>query len=301
LQFNRKEKQIMRDTIKKNESKFGSKPMTPLAIKNKRKQLGEASHLGTPSMLIPNRAPLLHHNMSKLTGTTPGSNLGASRLAASTASSAVSTKLHTLNAKSKAINKRKSRTPGGKKRRSRVMMAQAAQNQMANADTSKLTQDTTLCSTKTYMQITSSTLSSTSHTSSHATSTSSLPSRQQQLLANNFAQKTSVSTSRLHQPSVPMTHGVGRHPPLSASAKYAAAAAASSTTGSSRNIMDRMTSTASNTFIEEESFTALELACNVTHKYVSNQNQASAAAVKISQMVADPNYAEFSVSLVHKI
>lgn len=35
----RKEKQIMRDNLKRNESRYGSKPITPLAIRNKRKLL----------------------------------------------------------------------------------------------------------------------------------------------------------------------------------------------------------------------------------------------------------------------
>jgi hypothetical protein len=270
----------MRDVIKKNESKFGSKPITPLALKNKRKQLGEASHLNTPSMLVPSRGP--QHNMSKMT--TPGSTiLGASRLIGTSNMAGPSKSvLHQMQAKSKAIAKRKSRTPGGKRRLSKIMMAQAAKDQLA--EESKLTQDTTLCSTRTFMQTTTSTLSSTSQMSS----TSSLASKQKQAFASNFAQK---KTTHL---AVPSSYGTSKHPPLSASAKYVAAGVATA----SRNMIDRMTSTASNTFIEEESFTALENACNVTNKYVPS-NMATAAAAKITQMVADVNYMEFSVNQLY--
>jgi hypothetical protein len=278
----------MRDVIKKNESKFGSKPITPLALKNKRRQLGEASHLQTPSMLIPNRTAQ-HHNMSKMT--TPGSTiLGASRLMGN-AGAAGSSKsvLHQMQAKSKAIAKRKSRTPGGKRRRSKIMMAQAAKEQLA--EESRVTQDTTLCSTRTYMQTTTSTLSSTSHVS-HVSSTSSLASRQKQPFASNYAQKKPAALT-----AASSSYGISKHPPLSASAKFVAAAASTVASTASRNIIDRMTSTASNTFIEEESFTALEQACNVTNKYVQqSSNVAHAAAAKITQMVADVNYMEFSVS-----
>lgn len=49
-ELERKEKQIMRDTIKKNETRYGSKPITPLALRNKRKLAGiaDGTHLNTP-------------------------------------------------------------------------------------------------------------------------------------------------------------------------------------------------------------------------------------------------------------
>lgn len=49
-ELERKEKQIMRDTMKKNETRFGSKPVTPLALRNKRKLAGiqDGTHLNTP-------------------------------------------------------------------------------------------------------------------------------------------------------------------------------------------------------------------------------------------------------------
>lgn len=49
----RKEKQIMRDNLKRNESRYGSKPITPLAIRNKRKLLTthHETQLATPSRM----------------------------------------------------------------------------------------------------------------------------------------------------------------------------------------------------------------------------------------------------------
>lgn len=48
-EMERKEKQIMRDTVKKNETRYGSKPITPLALK-KRKATGtnQDTQLQTP-------------------------------------------------------------------------------------------------------------------------------------------------------------------------------------------------------------------------------------------------------------
>ena len=40
----RKEKQIIKDNLKRNESRFGSKPITPLAIRNKRKLVTTQHH-----------------------------------------------------------------------------------------------------------------------------------------------------------------------------------------------------------------------------------------------------------------
>lgn len=49
-ELERKEKQILRDTIKKNETRFGSKPATPLALRNKRNKLAgmQDTHVNTP-------------------------------------------------------------------------------------------------------------------------------------------------------------------------------------------------------------------------------------------------------------
>jgi hypothetical protein len=49
----RKEKQIIKDNMKRNESRYGSKPITPLAIRNKRKLLNthHESQMATPSRM----------------------------------------------------------------------------------------------------------------------------------------------------------------------------------------------------------------------------------------------------------
>jgi hypothetical protein len=68
----RKEKQIMRDNIKKNESKFGSKPITPLALRNKRKLMAthQESQMSTPTKF--RNSKLLKTDLT----CTPGTLLG---------------------------------------------------------------------------------------------------------------------------------------------------------------------------------------------------------------------------------
>ena len=200
-----------------------------------------------------------------------------------------------MDPKSKLINKRKSRTPGGKNRRkSKVIMAQAAREQLAAA---VVAQDSTMISTtRTFLQTTSSTLSTTN---ASGASTSSTMSRQQIQFASNYAKpKKAVGVASS------LTHA-HKNPPVCASAKYAAAASSITSSQSSKNV-DRMTSTAHNTFLDEESFTALERACDVTNRNSGGRNLAQAAAAKISQMISDggenrfnidPNYMEFSRNL----
>lgn len=114
-ELERKEKQIMRDTIKKNETRYGSKPVTPLALRNKRKLGGAAdgTHLNTPnathrsklqrtemhtpSSRVVNAARALHN--------TPGKN-GAAQ---------VGNGVKVVASRAIGNPKRKSRTPGKSK------------------------------------------------------------------------------------------------------------------------------------------------------------------------------------------
>ena len=228
------EKQVLKDTQRKNESRFGSKPKTPLALKNKRKMMSnnQDSHLNTPGR----HSKLQRTDMTASTVHTPGSTLGASRLGMGAVRSKISSN---ISAKSKILNKRKSRTPGNKRllRRSKMM-----------AKPEDTDNDTTLKTT-----FSSTIQSMTSNTSKMTTS------------------KISNNSSKC--------------PPLSASSRFV-----------NQQSVQRMTSTASNTFIEEDGEN-YDRECVVTQ-----------AAAKISELVAiksgetkilncDINYMEFSRDL----
>ncbi|CAF1006146.1 unnamed protein product [Brachionus calyciflorus] len=231
------EKQVLKDTQKKNESRFGSKPKTPLALKNKRKLLGNNN--GDSRMNSPARhSKLQKTDMTASTFNTPGTTImGSSRLG----SGAVKSKINSnLNSKSKLANKRKSRTPGNKRllRRSKMMAKQNEENE--NNTTLKTTFSSTIQST---------------------------------VSSNNSKMTKSGNNS-------------SKCPPVSSSSRYA-----------SQQTIHRMTSTASNTFIEDEG------------ENFDRDGVVVQAAAKISEMVAikgsnetkmynyDVNYLEFSRDL----
>ncbi len=98
----RKEKQIMRDNLKRNESRYGSKPITPLAIRNKRKLLNvhHESTISTPGQI---KNPKILR-----TDATPGTSvLGASRMG----SAKPATTRAGMQPKLSVAAKRKSKTP----------------------------------------------------------------------------------------------------------------------------------------------------------------------------------------------
>jgi hypothetical protein len=248
--------------------------MTPLVLKNKKRGTGVPgeSHMQTPSMLIPNRtSKFLSKDMSS--AMTP-SILGASRITTGSNKSILS-----LNTKSKIL-KRKSRTPGGQKnRRKSKLIAQAAQDavnqsKMTNINETASSTTSTATNQTTKQSLYASTLSNASSTRSNLSSTSAR--------VGSVSKISTTSTSSL------------KHPPVSASAKFAANynSAAASNKQNNHLQIERMTSTASNTFIEEES-------------YIENNNPkkmhiAQAAALKINQLVGacnDVNYLEFSRDL----
>lgn len=272
----RKEKQIMRDTLKKTESKFGSKPITPLALKNKRGKMGcvnassmaaSESHLQTPSRLTSLRSS----NLSKLATPTNGGN--QSRVGGPSKSI-----LHQVQSKSKAI-KRKSRTPGKnsqqQRRRSKLIIEQLAQESAMAGEN-----ETTLCSTNTMTSgagngVSTSKLSGYSSSGYSIASKSNTSSVSSVSGSNKYGyQKTTTATATVKTTTTTTT---GKNPPLSASAKYSHFGAT----------LERMTSTASNTLIEDEHCDLNEITQYAANKCVEQ------AAYKLN---CDVNYLEFSVS-----
>lgn len=78
-ELEKREKQIMRDTMKKNESRFGSKPMTPLALRNKRKLTGNNNQ----DTQLTNTPGAMHKSKlqrTELTQTSVSQTPGSSRL-----------------------------------------------------------------------------------------------------------------------------------------------------------------------------------------------------------------------------
>lgn len=110
----RKEKQILRDTIKKNETRYGSKPATPLALRNKRKLAGiQETHLNTPGA-----AHRSKHQKTELMPTTPSSRVvNVARGLHNTPGNGTTIGVATKVVAARAIGnpKRKSRTPGKNK------------------------------------------------------------------------------------------------------------------------------------------------------------------------------------------
>lgn len=219
----RKEKQIMRDNMKKNESRFGSKPITPLAIRNKRKM--QLTTMGESTMATPSRTS---KNPKLLkTESTPGTSIlaGSSR---GIAGSRVNTRAG-MQPKLNIASKRKSKTPAKNRfRKSRGLAAEANVSHMND----------TVKSTASYQTINSTTNSSS--VSRLGTST----------MSTNSSKFGYSRTATARTTIKPATTG----PPQSLSAKYGKSAAASVSTAST-NVMH---STASGTFLEDENFDNIE-------------------------------------------
>lgn len=226
------EKQVLKDTQKKNETRFGSKPKTPLALKNKRKILSNNHHDSNVNSPI-RRSKLQKTDMTASTANTPGTSIMSSNRSTM---AGVKSKINSnLSIKSK-LAKRKSRTPGNKRllRRSKMLAKPVENNE--NDTTLKTTFSTTI---------------------------------QSSISSNTSKIKPSGS----------------KCPPLSSSSRFV-----------SNQNLNRMTSTASNTFIEEDN---------------ENDNQTAVViqtAAKITELMAnskgetkifncDLNYMEFSRDL----
>ncbi|RNA45060.1 regulator of cytokinesis 1 isoform X1 [Brachionus plicatilis] len=222
------EKQVLKDTQRKNESRFGSRPKTPLALKNKRKIFSANHHDSNVNSPI-RRSKLQKTDLLNTPGT---SIMSSNRSVMGAAKAKVSS---SLAAKSK-LAKRKSRTPGNKRqlRRSKMMAKPAQQND----------EDTTLKTT----------FSST-------------------------IQSTISSNSSKVRPNG------SKCPPLSSSSRFAVS-----------HTEHRMTSTASNTFIEDDD------------KLVDQDAMVMQASTKLTRMISsskadsklfncDVNYLEFSRDL----
>lgn len=230
------EKQVLKDTQRKNESRFGSKPKTPLALKNKRKLISNNngdSHLNTPTR----KSKLQKTDMTASTVNTPGTTImGSSRMGMG--AGVVKTN---ISVKSKYANKRKSKTPSNKRmlRRSKMMAKPVEEN------------DTTLKTTF------SSTIQST--------------------VSSNTSKMTNSKTS---------VTSVTKCPPLSSSSRYA------------QQAVHRMTSTASNTFIEEdgENFDRDALVVQAAAK-ISEMVAIKNGSVETKMFNCDVNYLEFSRDL----
>lgn len=180
----RKEKQIMRDNMKKNESRYGSKPITPLAIRNKRKLLTtqHESVLSTPSRLknskVMKTETTMLSNQSKM-----GSKIGTKPTRTG------------IQPKLSVAAKRKSKTPAKNRfRKSRGLQLEATMN-----DTIK---DKTAVSASASYQTINSTVGSNS---SRLASTSRI---------GSMSSRSGLAGSKSK---------IGSVPPQSSSAKFAAA------------------------------------------------------------------------------
>jgi len=205
-QNERKEKQIMKDQIKKNESKFGiSKISTP--VRNKRKM------------------PLSNLQLSKMIKT--DSTLCGTPSLSSTRATAVETLKPKLTVHDK-MKGRKSKTPKRKSLRKSLKSRQQKVNKPVKIDqddtlASDLTLKTTIVSSFASSNTTRSNITNMTNTSNMTTS------------SNKFNFNYGISSNK------------SKGPPLSSSSKYVA--------NSERQVM---TSTASNSMLEEEDFNDLE-------------------------------------------
>ncbi len=180
----RKEKQIMRDNLKRNESRFGSKPITPLAIRNKRKLLG-AHHESTIS--TPGRVK--NPKLLK-TDETPGTSvLGMSRMGSAKPGTARSV----MQPKLSVAAKRKSKTPA--KNRFRKSRGPLQFDTAAN-ETIKDKTAVSAASSCSYQTINST-------------------------VNSNSSRLTNLATSRITRQTASVK--VNKPPPQSSSAKFAAA------------------------------------------------------------------------------
>lgn len=114
-ELERKEKQIMRDTIKKNETRFGSKPVTPLALRNKRKLGGihDGTHLNTPGAA--HRSKLQRTEMQPHTPSSRVVNVARGLHNTPGNGTVVGGGVKVVAARAIGNPKRKSRTPGKSK------------------------------------------------------------------------------------------------------------------------------------------------------------------------------------------
>ena len=254
------EKQIMKTMINKNETRYGSKPATPLALQQiKRKQ--QETLLQTPG----SRA-----KMQKIDSTLSSQPTPNARLFAAKTSTAKSSAYGIGAAKSKlTMNKRKSKTPKQSARllrRSRQIAANAALTQ--DADATVLSSDSTTKTTSlmsTLMSITNGSTCSTNASSTNKTNT----------LGAAAAKKG---------------------PPVSSSSKFAfnynqKTLSKQASVDMSKFGITRMTSTASNTFIEEENLENLE---NYPSDSVLSGNKHTALLSAVSAKLSGGGGAGFS-------
>lgn len=217
----RKEKQVMRDNMKKNESRYGSKPITPLALRNKRKLMTthQESQMATPSRM--------KNSKIMKTESTPGTTvLGTSKIGTTKA-----TKPGTragMQPKLSVASKRKSKTPAKNRfRKSRGALK-------FDATLNDTVKDKTAASSSSYQTINSTATTINSTVGSNSSRLTSASTR-------NYGRGNGL-TKPATKPS---------KPPQSSSAKYNAA--------SNRiEALNVLHSTASGTFIEEENFDDIE-------------------------------------------
>ena len=203
----RKEKQIMRDNIKRNESRYGSKPITPLAIRNKRKLLTtqHETQLATPTR-------------------TRNSKIIKTDATPATIKANVTKQARTGTQPKLGIGKRKSKTPAKNRfRKSRGLNF----DNTANETVKDITKTSLM--TNSYQTI-----------NSTASSNSSRLGQSRVTRAATAVTKTSKQV---------------KPPPQSNSAKYASKFSAAS---KRIETFEVMSSTASNTFLEEENLENLE-------------------------------------------
>jgi hypothetical protein len=262
----RMEKLIMKENVKRNETRYGSKPATPLALQRaKRKQqetLCQTPNGGSGSTATSRNRSKLQRTDSTMASTPTrlyASNVSTAKTGAGAAQSHLRSKL--------ALGKRKSKTPnklhkqyGDRMRRSRNKLAADA----AAAAQAALENDVTVLSTDTTTKTTSlmSTIMSSTNASSCSNKSSLLP--------------------KQTKPTASLLLGSKRAPPLSSSSRYASNYATSlkaiattgeNATGTNTHFgISRMTSTASNTFIEEENLENIECPSDSVISNFDNDN-----------------------------
>jgi len=297
----RVEKQILRATVNKNETRYGSKPITPLALRNKRKQ--QATMLLTPGS---SRSQMQRTDSTMSSQATPGSSrLYTQKTATIKTSYQIKSIAGQLKRKSKTpktslkrlsgkgpinMNKRKSKTPN----RQSSKAAKQAVASYQDTDATILSSESTATSTKT------SSLLSTLYSNASSCSTN----------ASSIINGSKLKTGNIAYTNASKTKG----PPVCSSSKFAYNYNKNGLAGAiaSSNQFGGMTSTASNTFIEEENIENLE---NYPSDSVlsGNKHQASlfhAVSAKLSNefqlpmSIADTklhtgetNYSEFSSQL----
>ena len=286
------EKQIIRDNVRQNESRFGTKFV--------------ATAVGGGTTPLRNKRPLgnektPHDGKKKRTDVettcinTPGSLLSNTRLATTQNKLAVPSAAAAAGTKTKlTLAKRKSKTPNARRlmRKSRQLANAAAV--VASSLAPPSSNESTILSTRSSNYDQADTTIKSSNYSNISNSSTKVP----KVTVTNTSNMSSQSQSH-------------KYPPLSASSKYSSLNKYSTLSisslnglGSNRRMLQHMTSTAQNTFIEEENIENLEEypdSINITKKIneksiMSAHTTLGEVAAKMSKLITSTNSNDTSVA-----